>query len=130
MRRRRTCCGVASVSERVAAEDVTLLVNNAGFSALKPLVEIPDDTISRMLGLNMAALTLLSKTALSAFVARGAGTLVNIGSAAGFAPYPGIPVYGAAKAYVWLITQSLQSEVEGTPVRVPLVLPGAVVSEG
>lgn len=36
----------------------------------------------------------------------------------------------STKAYVYLFTQSLQSEVEDTPVRVQLVLPGAVVSEG
>ena len=61
---------------------------------------------------------------------RGGGTLVNVGSGAGFAPYPGIPVYGSTKAYVYLFTQSLQSEVEDGPVRVQLVLPGAVKSEG
>ncbi|MFZ5781808.1 MAG: SDR family NAD(P)-dependent oxidoreductase [Pseudomonadota bacterium] len=123
--------GVSAVGGRIAGDtSVSLLVNNAGFSALKPLTRTSDETIGSMIALNVTALTLLSKAALAAFTARGAGTLINIGSGAGFAPYPGIPVYGATKAYVYLFTQSLQSEVEGTPVRVQLVLPGAVVSEG
>lgn len=123
--------GVSAVARRIAQDaGVSLLVNNAGFSALKPLTETPDEVISRMVALNVTALTELSKAALGAFKARGAGTLVNIGSGAGFAPYPGIPVYGATKAYVYLFTQSLQSEVEGSAVRVQLVLPGAVFSEG
>lgn len=123
--------GVSLVAERITDDAaISLLVNNAGFSALRPLTQTPDETITSMIALNVTALTLLSKAALSAFKARGAGTLVNVGSGAGFAPYPGIPVYGATKAYVYLFTQSLQSEVEGTPVRVQLVLPGAVASEG
>ena len=123
--------GVAAVADRIAGDAaVSLVVNNAGFSALKPLTQTPDDVIARMIALNVTALTLLSRAALQAFKARGKGTLVNVGSGAGFAPYPGIPVYGSTKAYVYLFTQSLQSEVRETAVRVQLVLPGAVVSEG
>ena len=123
--------GVQAVTERIAGDPtVSLLVNNAGFSALKPLGQTPEDVITSMIALNITALTALSKTALVEFSKRGSGTIINVGSGAGFAPYPGIPVYGATKAYVYLFTQSLQSEVEGTAVRVQLVLPGAVVSEG
>ena len=123
--------GVASVTSRIEGDAaVSLLVNNAGFSALRPLTETPDDVITRMVALNVTALTILSKAALAAFKRKGAGTLVNVGSGAGFSPYPGIPVYGSTKAYVYLFTQGLQGEVAGTPVRVQLVLPGAVVSEG
>jgi short-subunit dehydrogenase len=123
--------GVASVVKRICGDpSVSVLVNNAGFSALKPLTETPDSVISSMIALNVTALTVLSKAALVAFKAKGSGALINIGSGAGFAAYPGIPVYGSTKAYVFLFTQSLQSEVEGTSVRVQLVLPGAVTSEG
>lgn len=123
--------GVSAVVDRIASDtSVSLLVNNAGFSALKPLSETPDDVITNMIALNITALTALSKAALVAFKAKGEGTLVNVGSGAGFAPYPGIPVYGSTKAYVYLFTKSLQTEVEGSAVRVQLVLPGAVLSEG
>lgn len=123
--------GVSSVVDRIGRDpSISMLVNNAGFSTLKPLTETPDAIISSMIALNVTALTSLSKAALVAFKAKGSGTLINIGSGAGFAPYPAIPVYGPTKAYIFLLTQSLQKEVEGTDVRVQLVLPGAVVSEG
>ena len=126
-----TTAGVAAVADRIKNDPAaTMLVNNAGFSMLKPLAETPEDVIASMIALNVNALTSLSKTALVSFKAKGGGTIINVGSAAGFAPYPGIPVYAATKAYVYLFTQSLQSEVAGTGVRVQLVLPGAVVSEG
>lgn len=122
---------VAVLEDRIESDvSISMLVNNAGFSALKPVTQTPGETITNMIALNVTALTLLSKAAIAAFTSRGRGTLINIGSGAGFAPYPGIPVYGATKAYVYLFTQSLQSEVEDTPIRVQLVLPGAVVSEG
>lgn len=126
-----TEAGVAMVASRLSSDaSISLLVNNAGFSTMKPLTETPDDTVRNMIALNITALTTLSKAALVAFKGRNAGTLVNLGSGAGFSPYPNIPVYGATKAYIFLFTQSLQHEVEGTAVRVQLVLPGAVVSEG
>jgi len=122
---------VRTLCDRIQSDSaVSMLVNNAGFSALRPLTQTPEQTIADMIALNVTALTLLSKAAVAAFTSRGRGALINIGSGAGFAPYPGIPVYGATKAYVYLFTQSIQSEVEGTQVRVQLVLPGAVVSEG
>lgn len=125
-----TADGVRAVSDRITGDGrVTLLVNNAGFSVLRPLTGTGDDVIARMIGLNVTALTQLSRSALIAFQKRPAGTLINVGSGAGFAPYPGIPVYGATKAYVYLFTESLQNEVQDTAVRVQLVLPGAVASE-
>lgn len=126
-----TAEGVSAVTQLLSDDpSISLIINNAGFSALKPLTQTPDATIESMIALNITALTALSKAALAAFKGRNAGTIVNIGSGAGFSPYPGIPVYGSTKAYVFLFTQSLQHEAEGTSVRVQLVLPGAVVSEG
>ncbi|MFN4169261.1 MAG: SDR family NAD(P)-dependent oxidoreductase [Pannonibacter phragmitetus] len=126
-----TAGGVSAVTQLLSEDpSISLIINNAGFSALKPLTQTPDATIESMIALNITALTALSKAALAAFKGRNTGTIVNIGSGAGFSPYPGIPVYGSTKAYVFLFTQSLQHEAEGSSVRVQLVLPGAVISEG
>ena len=123
--------GLSKVKARLSTDaSISLLVNNAGFSALKSLTQTPDETIVSMIALNITALTALSKAALIVFKRRDSGTIINVGSGAGFSPYPGIPVYGSTKAYVFLFTQSLQHEIAGTAVRVQLVLPGAVVSEG
>ncbi len=125
--------GVAAVSKRISGDpSVSFVVNNAGYSTIKTLVETSDEVIANMIALNVTALTTLSKAALVRFTEKGAGTLINIGSGAGFAPFPGvgIPVYASTKAYVFLLTKYLQNEVEGTGVNVRLVLPGAVVSEG
>ena len=123
--------GVAVVSEHIAkSESISILVNNAGISAVTPLTETPDETIAAMIHLNIIAVTALSKAALLNFKSKGSGTIINIGSGVGFSPFSAVPIYSATKAYVYLLTQNLQGEVAGTDIRVQVVMPGAVKSEG
>ena len=125
--------GVAAVIDYMRNDDaLAMLVNNAGVSAggALPLTDTPDNVIAAMIALNITALTALSKAALVAFKKKGAGTIVNIGSGASLFPYPGIAIYASTKAYVYLFTQTLHAEVAGTGIRVQLVTPGAVKSEG
>ncbi len=88
------------------------------------------EQFSNMIALNNTALTALSKAALMLFQKKNTGSIVNIGSGVGFAPLPMVPVYGPTKAYVMQFTQILQPQVAGTGIRVQLVTPGAVLSEG
>src|SRR5919112_505554 len=59
--------------ERVLRDDpaVTVLVNNAGVGATAPLLESGVGDMSRMIALNVVALTRLTFAAAPAFVARG-----------------------------------------------------------
>jgi short-subunit dehydrogenase len=52
-----------------------------------------------MIALNVTALTRLTYTAAPAFVKRGTGTIINIGSAAGISVEAMNGVYGASKAF-------------------------------
>lgn len=123
--------GVALVSEYIAkSESLSILVNNAGISAVTPLTDTPDETIAGIIRLNIVAVTALSKAALVNFKSKGSGTIINIGSGVGFSPFSAVPIYSATKAYVYLLTQNLQGEVAGTDIRVQVVVPGAVKSEG
>ena len=126
-----TSAGISAVAEHISAsERLSMIVNNAGVSALTPLTDTRDEAITEMINLNITAVTVLSKAALSKFKDQGAGAIVNIGSGAGFSSFPDIPLYTATKAFVYLLTRNLQGEVAGTDVRVQLVVPGAVKSEG
>lgn len=123
--------GLSAALARISSDDaISMLVNNAGFSAAKPLVETSPEVITNMIALNITALTALSQAALARFQERGSGTIINIGSGVGFAPMPWIPVYGPTKAYVLQFTQILQQQAVDTGVRVQLVMPGVVISEG
>jgi hypothetical protein len=82
-----------------------------------------------MITLNVTALTRLTYAAAPAFVARGAGTIINIGSVVGIAPERLNGVYGASKAYVLALTQSLHHELGEKGVRVQAVLPSSTATD-
>src|ERR1700729_450805 len=117
--------------EAVLRDDksITMLVNNAGTAALTPLLDSNVDQMEAMIALNVTALTRLTYAVAPAFVARGAGTIINIGSVVGIAPERLNGVYGAGKGYVLAFSQSLQHELAGKGVRVQAVLPGATATE-
>ena len=117
--------------EQVLREDteITLLVNNAGFGAVTPLLQSNVDKMDEMISINVNALTRLTYAAVPGFVARGKGALINIASIVAIGPEILNGVYGASKAYVLALTQSLQHELKGKGVRVQAVLPGATATE-
>ena len=61
---------------------------------------------------------------LPGMVARGRGTIINIGSIAGAYPYPGGNTYGATKAFVDQFTTNLRADLVGTGVRATNIAPG------
>jgi short-subunit dehydrogenase len=86
---------------------ITVLVNNAGVAAVTPLLDSNVDAMDDMITLNVRALTRLTYAAAPGFVARGGGTIINIASIVGVAPEMINGVYGASKAYVIALSQSL-----------------------
>jgi len=118
------------VTQTVATDpSITLLVNNAGVSTLAPVAQTTGAQLQNMLDVNINALTHLSHAALTAFKAKGRGTLVNIGSVLGVHTLPISSIYSGTKAFVAAFTRGLQEEVAGTGVKVQLVLPAATATD-
>ena len=117
--------------EAVLRDDpsITLLVNNAGTASLAPLLNSDVEQMEAMITLNVTALTRLTYAAAPAFVARGAGTIINIGSVVGIVPERLNGVYGASKAFVLALTQSLHHELGEKGVRVQAVLPSSTATD-
>jgi short-subunit dehydrogenase len=108
---------------------VTMLVNNAGVGATAPLLNSDAAEMSRMIALNVEALTELAYAAVPAFVKRGSGTIINIASIVAVAPELLNGVYGGTKAFVLAFSQSLRHELAHTSVKVQVVLPGATATD-
>jgi uncharacterized protein len=117
--------------EEVLKKDasITLLVNNAGFGAVAPLLNSNVNNMDEMISLNVGALTRLTYAVVPRFVARGAGTIINISSIVAIAPEVLNGVYGGSKAYVLAFSQSLQHELAPKGIRIQAVLPGAIATE-
>ncbi len=109
---------------------VALLVNNAGVMRMGPALDASPQQVDALLRVNIDALVHLSLAALTRFKAEDRGTLVNVGSVLGFAGYPGTSVYSATKAFVLSFTQGLQAEHAGGNVKIQLVAPAGVATEG
>jgi short-subunit dehydrogenase len=122
--------GLAKV-EAVLHEDpsITMLVNNAGVGSVASILQANVDKMEAMIDLNITALTRLTYAAAPAFVARGAGTIINISSVVGIAVEALNGVYSASKSYVLSFGHSLQKDLAEKGVRVQTVLPGATATE-
>src|SRR6266404_6328983 len=108
---------------------ITMLVNNAGISSVAPLLNADVEKMDEVIALNVTALTRLTYAAAPAFVARGAGTIINIASVVGISPEALNGVYGATKAYVIALSHSLQHELAEKGIRIQAVLPAATATE-
>ena len=76
---------------------ITLLVNNAGVGTHTPLLDSDVDAMTRMIDLNVTALTRLTYAAVPGFVARGKGALINIASIVAIRPEQLNGVYAARR---------------------------------
>jgi short-subunit dehydrogenase len=121
---------LARVEANLRADSrVTLLVNNAGFGAVTPLLGSDVERMEEMINLNVLALTRLTYAAVPGFVARKNGAIINIASIVGLAPELLNGVYGASKSFVVTFSQSLKHELADKGVRVQAVLPGVTATE-
>lgn len=114
------------VYEKVTAAGWTVdcLVNNAGFGGMGYFDEIPEPEMSSLLQVNIVALSQLTRLFLPAMVARKSGRILNVGSTAAFQPGPNAATYYASKAFVWYLSEGLQTELAGTGVTVTCLAPG------
>ncbi|MDA8297127.1 MAG: SDR family oxidoreductase [Actinomycetota bacterium] len=116
---------VAMVARRIRdGGDIDLVVNNAGIGWYGQFADEPPTQIESMLGVNVMALTMLSRAALATMVPRRHGGLLNVSSTASAVPGPRSAVYHAAKAYVTSLTEALHEEARPHGVHVTALCPG------
>ncbi len=107
-----------------------VLVNNAGLaSGLAPLQEGDPEDWDRMIDTNVKGLLHVSRAFLPQMIELGRGHVVNIGSTAGHQVYPRGNVYNATKFAVRALTEGMNLDVAGTPIRISSVDPGFVHTE-
>ena len=105
--------------------EVDVLVNNAGLAlGLDPAQKADLRQWDQMVSTNITGLIHMTRALLPGMVARDKGHVVNLGSIAGYYPYPGGHVYGATKAFVKQFTLNLKADLIGTFVRVTDLEPG------
>lgn len=127
--------GIDEVAGRVAREDVTLLVNNAGLAGYAPFADVDPAVVAQVVKLNVLAPTLLARAAAGGMAGWGGGAIVNVASLLAFSgalppdPLPHRATYAGTKAHVVAFTRALAHELSGTGVGVQVVCPGFTQTE-
>src|SRR5262245_33216472 len=116
------------VCDRVRAlgAEVDCLINNAGFGDYGTFATSDLAKQERMIGVNITALTGLTRLFLPAMLERGRGHVLNVASVTGFLPGPLMSVYFASKHYVLAFSEALIEELRGSGVKVTALCPPPV----
>ena len=107
--------------------EVRLLINNAGCGYLGLMGETRTDLQTRMVDLNVRALTAVTNLVIP-YMPAGAHIL-STSSIAAFCPTPRMTVYGATKAYVSSFAVGLSEELRRREISVTAVCPGPMKTE-
>ena len=108
-------------------QTIDVLVNNAGLAlGVDKEYEGTEENYDTMIETNITALLMMTRLVVPGMVMRGKGHVINIGSVAGDAAYPGGSVYCATKAAVKVLSDGLRMDLVDTPLRVTNVKPGLV----
>lgn len=106
-----------------------LLVNNAGINpSFGPLIEVDLTAARKTTEVNAIGALSWVQLAYRAWMKDHGGSIVNVASVAGVRPAPGISFYGATKAMLISLTQSLAVEL-GPGIRVNAVAPAVVKTQ-
>ncbi|KAK3664118.1 hypothetical protein LTR22_005082 [Elasticomyces elasticus] len=114
-------------------QDIDVLVNNAGLvKGVDKAGDIKEEDIDTMMLTNVNGLINMTQACLKVFRTRGEsgqGDIINIGSIAGRAGYPGGSIYCATKAAIRTFTEAIRMELIATRIRVMEIDPGQVETE-
>jgi NAD(P)-dependent dehydrogenase (short-subunit alcohol dehydrogenase family) len=113
---------------RLAKEvgDIDVLVNNAGLALFGATADMDVERFDALFASNVRAPFYLVAAFAPAMVAKGKGSIVNVGSMSGTVGLNGGAAYGATKAAVSSLTRAWAAEFSGSGVRVNTIAPGPV----
>jgi uncharacterized protein len=102
---------------------------NAGVGVSGRFLETDLAQELNMIALNVTATVHLAKYIAKDMAARGSGRILFTASIAGTMPTPYEAVYGATKAFVRSLSESLREELKETGVSVTALMPGATETD-
>lgn len=103
-----------------------VLVNNAGAVFNKPLAEHTIEDWRATIDVNTTSVLATTRAAWPTFKHQKSGVVINISSMAAKDPFPGLGVYGAAKAAVNMLTLVTAREGAKLGIKAVAIGPGAV----
>lgn len=121
-----TDSGCAVVEQYIANNQIDVLINNAGFGLNKAFTMSALEAEQQMLDVLVRTPMRLMHSALSGMKERNRGVVINVSSVAG---YIAGGTYSAAKSYMTVLSESLNTELAGTKVKICALCPGFTRTE-
>jgi short-subunit dehydrogenase len=106
------------------ANEVDVLINNAGVMQTGPVAEIPMENVRRNFETNVFGTLALTQGFARQMVKRGSGKIVMVTSMGGLITVPFAGVYCATKHALEALAEALKAELAGTGVEVCTANPG------
>lgn len=122
---------VKSLAENILnlKQPVEILVNNAGLYRAGLMMEEPDNTLERLIEINLYGAYYLTKELLPNFTKRKSGHIFNICSVASISTPENSGSYTISKFALLGFNKVLREEMKSYKVRVTAVLPGATYTD-
>jgi 3-oxoacyl-[acyl-carrier protein] reductase len=107
-------------------DDYNVLINNAGFGAFAPLVDLSAEEFFRVWQTNVLGAMLVARESARHFIGRSYGNIVNIASTAGQRGVANGSAYCASKFALHALTECWRAELRQHNIRVMQVNPSEV----
>jgi 3-oxoacyl-[acyl-carrier protein] reductase len=107
-------------------DDYNVLINNAGFGAFAPLLELSGDELFRVWQTNVLGAMLVARESARHFVSRDYGNIVNISSTAGQRGFANGTAYCSSKFALHAMTECWRAELRTHNIRVMQINPSEV----
>ena len=108
---------------------IDALINNAGICLTGPMVNTSLEDWRQILDTNLWGCVYTIQAALPSMLARGKGSIVNVGSFGGKMPLPQMTAYCTSKYALTGLTESLRLELLSQGIHVGIVHPGVINSD-
>jgi len=106
-----------------------ILVNNAGLvEGRVKVVDTEQEYLDKMIDVNLKGVIWGCKYAIPDMIARGGGSIINMGSVLGLVAVPAYAAYCATKGAVLSLTRQVALDYATNNIRVNCVCPGAVLT--
>jgi 3-oxoacyl-[acyl-carrier protein] reductase len=108
---------------------IAILVNNAGITRDRLLLQMSDEDFDKVIEVNLRAAFVASRVAARSMVRNKFGRIISLSSVAGVMGNPGQSNYAASKAGLIGMTKSIARELAKKNVTANCIAPGFIVTE-
>ncbi len=110
-------------------EHIDILVNNAGFGLYSSFTEDNYERQLDMVNVHVVASYMFCRAAVPIMLRKNEGIIINVSSMSGLMTKYGNVTYTTTKAFLIVLSESLQEELRNTNIKIQALCPGMTYSE-